>query len=227
MKTILVVEDEIAISRVLTVYIRKANYQVELAYDAMEAIEQFEKVKPDLVLLDVMLPNGSGWDILRKIRTNSTCPVIMLTALGQIENRLSGLDQGADDYIVKPFDPDEVIARIKAVLRRPNKIMESGEEFRFGSLVVDLEAHSVTLHNDYIEMNPRDLSLLIFFVQHPNQTFSREQLLDLVWGMDYDGSDRAVDLSIKRIRKSLIDWPATEGEIKTLRGVGYQFSVKE
>ncbi|NBI31116.1 response regulator transcription factor [Chengkuizengella marina] len=227
MKTILVVEDEIAISRVLTVYIRKANYQVELAYDALEAMEQFEKVKPDLVLLDVMLPNGSGWDILKQIRAKSTCPVIMLTALGQIENRLSGLEQGADDYIVKPFDPDEVIARIRAVLRRPNKIMESNEEFRLGSLVVDIGAHSVTLHNQYIEMNPRDLSLLIFFVQHPNQTFSREQLLDLVWGMDYDGSDRAVDLSIKRIRKSLKDWPATEGGIKTLRGLGYQFSVKE
>ncbi|MDP5273937.1 response regulator transcription factor [Chengkuizengella axinellae] len=227
MKTILVVEDEIAISRVLTVYLRKAEYQVELAYDAIEAIEQFDKVSPALVLLDVMLPNGSGWEILKQIRNKSACPVIMLTALGQINDRLSGLEQGADDYIVKPFDPDEVIARIKAVLRRPNKLLETGEKVRFGSLVVDLEAHSVTLNNENIELNPRDLSLFLFFVKHPNQTFSREQLLDLVWGMDYDGSDRAVDLAVKRIRKSLKEWASSDGEIKTLRGLGYQFSVNE
>lgn len=227
MKKILVVEDEVAISMVLKVYLQREGFDVIQVYDGSEVIQAFEDVQPDLVLLDVMLPGKDGWSILNEIREQSTCPVIMLTALTDIDYRLSGFKSGADDYIAKPFVADEVVARVLAVLRRSSGLMtDEGEEHRkFGSLYIDFQSYKIELNGVEINFTPRDLSLFLFFAKHPNQIFTREQLIEHVWGIDYDGSDRAVDLAIKRIRKALEDWPESEGEIKTLRGLGYQLSV--
>ena len=149
----------------------------------------------------------------------------MLTALTDIDYRLTGLRSGADDYIAKPFVADEVVARVQAVLRRSAGSEESEEHRTFGSLDIDFQSYKVELNGEEINLTPRDLSLFLFFAKHPNQIFTREQLIEHVWGIDYGGSDRAVDLAIKRIRKALEDWPESEGEIKTLRGLGYQLSV--
>ncbi|WP_245835688.1 response regulator transcription factor [Virgibacillus ndiopensis] len=221
---ILVVEDEYAISQVLKAYLQKVNYQVEQAFDGEEALEKFHTGYPDLVLLDVMLPNKDGWEILKEIRLKSNCPVIMLTALGDVNYRLEGLNEGADDYISKPFVADEVVARVKAVLRR-SQVDNEHPIKRYGQLELNLKAHQITVDGKNVILTPRDLSVLIFLAENPNQTFTREQLIEHIWGWDYNGSDRAVDLAIKRIRKALKDWPNSEGEIKTLRGLGYQFSV--
>ncbi|KAB2330504.1 response regulator transcription factor [Cytobacillus depressus] len=223
MKTILIVEDEYPINQVLKVYLQKANFKVEQVFHGDEAMDRFEAVNPALVLLDVMLPGKDGWTILKEIREKSSSPVIMLTALGDVNYRLTGLNGGADDYIPKPFIADEVVARVHAVLRRSE--INGGPKKTFGQLQIDLKSHRVTIAEEEIELTPRDLSLLMFLAENPNQTFTREQLIEQVWGWDYEGSDRAVDLAIKRLRKSLQNWPESEGEIKTLRGLGYQFSV--
>ncbi len=225
MRNILLVEDEPAIARVLKAYLQKGGFHVEHTADGNEAAELFEETQPDLVLLDVMLPGRDGWSILKEIRGKSSTPVIMLTALGEVDSRLSGLNEGADDYITKPFVADEVVARVKAVLRRTRSFMEDDGIMYFGSLIINEKAHSVMLNGLEISLTPRDLSLLLFLARHPNQTFTREQLLDRVWGLDYEGSDRAVDLAVKRLRQALHNWPADEGEIKTVRGLGYQFNV--
>lgn len=227
MKNILIVEDELPISRVLKAYLEKSQFQVEQAFTGDEAVRKFDAVSPALVLLDVMLPGRSGWSILEYIRNKSSCPVIMLTALGQIDNKLMGLHQGADDYITKPFIADEVVARVQAVLRRSTNITRGNSLKQFGSLKVDFKAYTVTLHGIELAFTPKDLSLFLFLAQYKNQTFTREQLIEQVWGMDYEGSDRAVDLAIKRIRRSLENWPASEGEIRTYRGLGYKLCVYE
>ncbi|WP_026909044.1 response regulator transcription factor [Paucisalibacillus globulus] len=221
---VLVVEDEFAISKVLKAYLQKVGYDVIQVYDGNDALEKFQEFYPDLVLLDVMLPNKDGWEILKEIRAVSNCPVIMLTALGDVNYRLEGLAIGADDYIPKPFVADEVVARVKAVLRRTKSDNDNPVK-RFGKLEINIKAHQVLVDGKDITLTPRDLSVLLFLAENPNQTFTREQLIEHIWGWDYDGSDRAVDLAIKRIRKSLQGWPSSEGEIKTLRGLGYQLSV--
>ncbi len=225
METILVVEDEYPISQVLKAYLKKANFHVVQVYHGNEVMPAFLEHRPSLVLLDVMLPGKSGWEILKDIRAISSCPVIMLTALGDVNYKLEGLNSGADDYISKPFVGEEVVARIKAVLRRANGNQVETERKKFGQLEVDIDAHRVFLAGKEMSLTPRDLSLLLFLAEHPNKTYTREQLIEHIWGYDYEGSDRAVDLSIKRIRKALKNWPTTEGEIRTLRGLGYQFSV--
>ena len=222
MKKILIIEDEQAISHVLKAYLNKL-YEVVQVFDGKEATQCFFDVQPDLVLLDVMLPHKDGWTILREIREHSQCPIIMLTALGDVSYKLKGLNDGADDYIAKPFIGEEVLARVNAVLRRVSTHIDT--MIQYGSLTLNLASHSVKINHDEIFLAPRDLAVLIFLAEHPNRTFTRDELIENVWGWDYEGSDRAVDLAIKRIRKALINWPATEGEIKTLRGLGYQFRV--
>ncbi|MBW7455567.1 response regulator transcription factor, partial [Paenibacillus sepulcri] len=171
---------------------------------------------------DVMLPGMDGWEVLNGIRRKSPCPVIMLTARGEVTDRIHGLNEGADDYMTKPFEPEEVVARIHAVLRRPPRSLVSSEQVVIGSLRIDFKSRSVYLNGASLSITPRDLSLLLFLAEHPNQIFYREQLIEKVWGIDYDGSDRAVDLAIKRLRKALLHWPAEEGELRTMRGTGYQ-----
>lgn len=226
-KSILLVEDELPISRVLKAYLEKHQFHVEQAFTGDEAQRKFDAASPSLVLLDVMLPGRNGWNVLEYIRAKSACPVIMLTALGQIDHKLAGLNEGADDYITKPFVADEVVARVQAVLRRSGQITIDNRVKQFGSLKVDFKAHSVTLHGIELSFTPKDLALFLFLAQHKNQTFTREQLIEHVWGMDYEGSDRAVDLAIKRIRRSLENWPVQEGEIRTYRGLGYKLCVYE
>ncbi|NYE09493.1 DNA-binding response OmpR family regulator [Bacillus niacini] len=227
MKTILVVEDEKTISRVLAVYLQHVGYNVVQAYDRDEALRLFHENSPNLVLLDVMLPGKDGWSILEDIRNVSACPVIMLTALGDIDYRLKGLNQGADDYITKPFVGEEVIARVHAVLRRSANVLDSDNSKQFGSLKINLDAHIVTINGEEVILTPKDLNLLIYLAERPNRTFTRDDLIESVWGMDYEGSDRAVDLAIKRIRQALSEWPDSQGEIRTHRGLGYQFCVYE
>ena len=225
MTKILVIEDEFAISQVLKAYLTKVGYNVVQCYNGGEAMNIFKEHRPDLVLLDIMLPEKNGWTILREIREESICPVIMLTALGDVNYRLEGFDQGADDYIAKPFIADEVVARVKAVLRRSEASSDTSLKKQFGQLEIDVQAHRVLLAGREIVLTPRDLSVLMFLAEHPNQTFTRDQLIEQVWGWGYDGSDRAVDLAVKRLRKALAGWDESEGEIKTLRGLGYQLSV--
>lgn len=225
MKKILIVEDEQAIAKVLSAYLKQAGFEVITLIDGNQAMKIFEESKPSLVILDVMLPGRNGWEILENIRIKSSCPVIMLTALGQTKDKLKGFSTGADDYIAKPFAPEEVVARVTAILRRSSLLVEEGKAILFGGLKIDFSGSSVYVNGDIVELAPRDLSLLFYLAEHPNQTFTRDQLLDHVWGMDYEGSDRAVDLSIKRLRQVLREWRAEEGEIKTLRGVGYQLCV--
>ncbi|MFC0329088.1 response regulator transcription factor [Paenibacillus sepulcri] len=222
MGTIMIVEDEDPISRVLAAYIRKAGFDCAIFKDGLQAMESFDTVQPELVLLDVMLPGMDGWEVLNGIRRKSPCPVIMLTARGEVTDRIHGLNEGADDYMTKPFEPEEVVARIHAVLRRPPRSLVSSEQVVIGSLRIDFKSRSVYLNGASLSITPRDLSLLLFLAEHPNQIFYREQLIEKVWGIDYDGSDRAVDLAIKRLRKALLHWPAEEGELRTMRGTGYQ-----
>ena len=223
MSKILVIEDEVAISAVLKAYLVKAGFEVIQCYTGIEAVAVFIKEKPDLVLLDVMLPGKDGWTVLKEIRSINGCSVIMLTALGDLQYKLEGFEGGADDYIAKPFIGDEVVARIKAVLRRASFI--PSDIVKFGQLEIDFKGHSVFLKGQEVGLTPRDLAVLLFLAEHTNQTFTRDQLIENVWGWEYDGSDRAVDLAVKRLRKALANWPENEGEIKTLRGLGYQFHV--
>ena len=227
MKSILIVEDEDAIARVLAAYLRKAGYAATVVSDGLEALNVFEASDFSLVLLDVMLPGMDGWELLRAIRDKSACPVIMLTARGDIQDRLLGLNDGADDYMTKPFVPDEVVARVRAALRRRPHWTDGESKRHFGNLLVDFASKSVFLNAAEVPLNPRDLSLLLFLAESPNRIFTREQLIEHVWGADYEGSDRAVDLSIKRLRQSLAHWPAEAGEIRTLRGTGYQLWIGE
>ncbi len=227
MKTILIVEDEQIISRVLSVYLQHAGYKVVQVYDGEEALQLFKDHMPNLVLLDVMLPGKDGWSVLEDIRKISACPVIMLTALGDIDYRLKGFNQGADDYITKPFVGEEVIARVHAVLRRSANVLDVENSKQFGCLKINLDSRIVKINDEEVILTPKDLSLLIFLTERPNRTFTRDDLIESVWGMDYEGSDRAVDLAIKRIRHALSEWPVTQGEIRTHRGLGYQFCVYE
>ncbi|WP_341346698.1 response regulator transcription factor [Paenibacillus sp. FSL H3-0469] len=222
MQSILIVEDEEAIARVLSAYLRKAGFHVTRAADGRSALDTFEEAPPSLVLLDIMLPEMDGFELLQLIRERSSCPVIMLTARDGINDRLAGLDGGADDYMSKPFIPEEVVARVKAVLRRPSQWSDGSRKRHFGSLFIDFSARSIFLNGAEVSLSPRDMSVLLFLAERPNQICTRDQLLEHVWEMDYDGSDRAVDLSIKRLRQALSHWPEHEGEIRTLRGTGYQ-----
>ncbi|WP_409304477.1 response regulator transcription factor [Peribacillus sp. SCS-155] len=227
MKKILIVEDEAAISMVLKAYLQREGFETIQVFDGAEALSIFGASRPDLVLLDVMLPGKDGWEILKEIRETDSCPVIMLTALGDVDHKLEGFKGGADDYIAKPFIAEEVVARVHAVLRRAPVMLAEENVRQYGGLRIDFDSYSVQVYGKEITLTPRDLSLLMFFAKNPNHIFTRDQLIDQVWGMDYEGSDRAVDLAIKRIRKSLKQWPASDGEIKTLRGLGYQLCVYE
>lgn len=221
-KSILIVEDEEAISRVLSAYLKKAGFSVTRVADGQAALESFAISPPSLVLLDIMLPNMDGFELLGHIRSKSSCPVIMLTARDGIDDRLAGLDGGADDYMSKPFIPEEVVARVNAVLRRPSQWSDGSRKRHYGSLFIDFSARAVFLNGAELSLSPRDMSVMLFLAERPNQICTRDQLIEQVWEMDYEGSDRAVDLSIKRLRQALSHWPEEEGEIRTLRGTGYQ-----
>ncbi|MFD2115501.1 response regulator transcription factor [Paenibacillus yanchengensis] len=226
MKKVLLIEDEQNIVKLLQAYLEKADFIVASNAGDKEVMQVFRSFKPDMVLLDLMLVTEDGWSLLQKLRLESGCPIIIITARGAITDRLEGLDLGADDYIAKPFDPNEVVARVKAVLRR-SVYLADADHIRLGSLQIDTTKQQLTIAQQEVALIPRDFQLIGFMAQYPNQCFSRAQLLDQVWGIDFVGGERAVDAAIKRIRKALQLWPKQQGEIMTMKGIGYCLRVYE
>lgn len=222
--TILVIDDDRNILAIIELYLKKAGFAVSTCTTGYEAMQAFRTVKPTLVVLDVMLPGMDGWSILHEIRQESTTPVIMLTAKGDTGERVRGLELGADDYIAKPFDSNELVARIKAVLRRFAPATVGERSIALPDLSISLENYSVILDGVQLEMPPKEIELLYFLASHSGKVFTREQLLEQVWDFDYFGDSRTVDVHIKRLREKLPEGPGWQ--IKTVWGVGYKFEVK-
>lgn len=227
---ILIVDDDANIAGLIQIYLTKECYDTTIAADGEAALTILKHYKPDLVLLDIMLPGIDGYEVLREIRKSSDLPVIMLSAKGETFDKVLGLELGADDYIMKPFDSKEMVARVKAVLRRAisgktpvvSGIQEPPKEcVTLPDLVVNLADYSVLFHDRRIEMPPKELELLYFLASHANQVFTREQLLDHIWSYDYVGDTRTVDVHIKRLREKFADHP--DWDIKTVWGIGYKF----
>jgi DNA-binding response OmpR family regulator len=222
--TILIVDDDENIADLIKLYMENSGYSTKLCYDGKEAVSVYAEYKPDLVLLDVMLPHMDGIDVLKAIRKDSEVPVIMLTAKGETFDKVLALELGADDYVVKPFEPKELIARVKAVLRRYSADNPSKEELKFDNLVIDMNSYTVVYNGDEIKMPPKEFELLHYLANNKNRVFTREQLLCEVWGYDYPGDSRTVDVHVKRLREKLqggVNW-----QIETVWGVGYKFEVK-
>ena len=223
---ILVVDDDPNISRLEQLYLDKEGYEVKVAADGNEAVESFRKLPPDLVLLDVMLPGMDGYEVLKTIRKSGSIPVIMVTAKGETFDKVLCLELGADDYIVKPFDGKEMIARVKAVLRRAHgSEEEQSGDLTFPGLTVSLKEYDAHYEGKRLEMPPKELEVLYFLASHPNQVFTREQLLSQIWGFDFFGDSRTVDVHIKRLREKLADSEKYGWTLYTVRGVGYKFST--
>ena len=222
---ILIVEDDGNIAELLRLYLTKEDYQVALAADGAAGVAEFERFKPDLVLLDVMLPVMDGWEVLKEIRASSRTPIIMLTAKGETFDKVNGLENGADDYVVKPFDIKELLARIHAVLRRSGReAAEAGKKLVFDKLVIDMDAFVLLIDGKKVEAPPKEMELLYHLASSPNRVYTRNQLLDEVWGFDYFGDSRTVDVHIKRLREKL-EGVSDKWQLKTVWGVGYKFEV--
>lgn len=224
MLKILVVDDDTNISELISLYLNKEGYETKEVANGKLALEAFEEFRPDLVLLDIMLPGADGYDVCKEIRKKHRTPIIMLTAKGEVFDKVLGLELGADDYMVKPFDPKELVARVKAVLRRNSLLVEEEKtknRIVLDNLIIDKDNYSVTFEGNLVELPPKELEVLYFLANHPKQVFTREQLLDKIWGYDFVGDTRTVDVHIKRLRDKF------EGEhswsIKTVWGVGYKF----
>ncbi len=227
---VLIVDDEKNICELIRLYVEKEGFQTVTAYDGEEAVEKFREVSPDIVLLDIMLPKKDGWQVCREIRGESDVPIIMLTAKGEVFDKVLGLELGADDYVVKPFEPKELVARIKAVMRRSGKGDEkgSGQEITFDGLSINRETYEVKLNGKAIEMPPKEFELLHFLASNKNKVFTRDQLLNEIWGYEFFGDSRTIDVHIKRIREK-IETEEAQGfpwQLKTIWGVGYKFEVK-
>ena len=223
---ILVVDDDPNISRLEQLYLEKENYEVRTAADGNAALESFRKLPPDLVVLDVMLPGMDGYEVLKAIRRSGDIPVIMVTARGETFDKVLCLELGADDYIVKPFEGKELLARVKAVLRRSRGGEEDKpNELSFPGLTVSLAEYDVHYEGKKLEMPPKELEVLYFLASHPNQVFTREQLLSQIWGFEFFGDSRTVDVHIKRLREKLADSEKYGWSLYTVRGVGYKFST--
>lgn len=223
---ILLVDDDPNISRLVQLYLEKEGFEVKTADRGDDALAMFRKMPPDLILLDVMLPGMDGWQVCRTIRKTSSIPIIMLTAKDETFDKVLGLELGADDYMTKPFDPKELIARIKAVMRRTQTAVAPERELAFPNLVINMSTYLVTYNGKDIEMPPKEIELLYFLAAHPNKVFTRDQLLEQVWGFDYFGDSRTVDVHIKRIREKLPGSEENGWQIKTVWSVGYKFEVK-
>ncbi|HHW22898.1 MAG TPA: response regulator transcription factor [Clostridiaceae bacterium] len=222
---VLVVDDDVNICELERIYLEKENFQVTVCHDGKKAVELFKEKAPDIVILDIMLPGMDGWEVCREIRKLSTIPIIMLSAKDETFNKVLGLELGADDYMVKPFEPKELIARIRAVLRRYDRQEEAPEQVVFPGLVVNKSNYTVKLNGKDIEMPPKELELLFFLASNPNKVYTREQLLENVWGFDFYGDTRTVDVHIKRLREKF-EPGEYKWQIKTVWGVGYKFEVK-
>lgn len=229
---ILIVDDDENIAELLSLYLTKECFETKMVYDGAQALEANETFEPDLILLDLMLPTIDGYEVCREVRKTSSVPIIMLSAKGETFDKVLGLELGADDYIIKPFDSKELVARVKAVLRRTSPaqkpqsgaLKQTGNFVEYPDLVVNLTNYSVIYKGKSVEMPPKELELLYFLASSPNQVFTREQLLDHIWGYEYIGDTRTVDVHIKRVRAKINDhesWALT-----TVWGIGYKFEVK-
>lgn len=224
---ILIVDDDENICELLRLYLEKDGFSTVVANDGAQAVEFTEKYNPDLILLDIMLPKLDGWQVCREIRKTKETPIIMLTAKGETFDKILGLELGADDYVSKPFDTKEVIARIKAVLRRSSESDKSSQvqEVRFDKLVINLTNYELVVDGKRIDTPPKELELIYHLASNPNRVYTRDQLLDEVWGFDYYGDSRTVDVHVKRLREKLEN-VSENWCLKTVWGVGYKFEVK-
>lgn len=222
---ILVVDDDTNIAELISLYLNKEGYETKEVYSGREALEAFSSYAPHLVLLDLMLPEVDGYQVCREIRQSSSVPIIMLTAKGEVFDKVLGLELGADDYIVKPFDTKELVARVKAVLRRyDSHFVNVTKQIVYPNITINQSTYIVTYHGKELELPPKEFELLSFLAQHPNQVFTREQLLDKIWGYAFMGDTRTVDVHIKRLREKM---PYEDTwSIKTIYAVGYKFEVK-
>ena len=227
MKTkIMVVDDDPNIRELVRLYLEKEGFEVTCAERGDEAVKLFRASPPNLMLLDVMLPGMDGWQVCREVRKISNIPIIMLTAKDETFDKVLGLELGADDYIVKPFDMKELVARIKAVIRRFQAAEAPEKELVFPGLTINISQYTVTYMGKPLEMPPREIELLYFLASHPGMVFTREQLLEQVWGYDYFGDSRTVDVHVRRLREKLSGGEELGWQIKTVWGVGYKFEVK-
>lgn len=232
---ILIVDDDVNIAELISLYLTKECFDTLMVHDGEEAIQKFATYQPGLILLDLMLPGIDGYEVCREIRKTSSVPIIMLSAKGEIFDKVLGLELGADDYIIKPFDSKELVARVKAVLRRfhpaPGAQTETvvaeqtGDYVAYPDLIINQSNYSVIYYGNTIEMPPKELELFYFLASHPNQVFTREQLLDHIWGYEYIGDTRTVDVHIKRLREKIKDH--TSWSLTTVWGIGYKFDVKK
>lgn len=233
---ILIVDDDVNIAELISLYLTKECFDTLMVHDGEEAIAQFAQYQPNLILLDLMLPGIDGYEVCREIRKSSSVPIIMLSAKGEIFDKVLGLELGADDYIIKPFDSKELVARVKAVLRRFHPAAQqpasqapaseqTGDYVAYPDLIINQSNYSVLYYGSTIEMPPKELELFYFLASHPNQVFTREQLLDHIWGYEYIGDTRTVDVHIKRLREKIKDH--TSWSLSTVWGIGYKFEVKK
>ena len=231
-KRILIVDDDENIAELISLYLVKECFDTEIAGDGESALEKFKEYQPQLILLDIMLPGMDGYDVCREIRKSSNVPIIMLSAKGEVFDKVLGLKIGADDYMIKPFDSNELVARVQAVLRRvqqneevvPDQVEKLSDCVKYDGLTVNLNSYSVIYNGTVIDMPPKEIELLYFLANSPNQVFTREQLLDQIWGYDYIGDTRTVDVHVKRIREKIKD--GSNWSIATVWGIGYKFEVR-
>ena len=229
MEKIMVVDDDKNICELLRLYLEKEQYTVVIANDGNEALAKFSTESPALILLDIMMPKLDGWQVCREIRRSSNVPIIMLTAKGETFDKVLGLELGADDYVVKPFDAKEVVARIKAVLRRSTSTASSDsqvKEVSYDKLTVNMTRYELKVDGKVVDTPPKELELLFHLASNPNRVYTRDQLLDEVWGFEYYGDSRTVDVHIKRLREKL-EGVSDQWSLKTVWGVGYKFEVKD
>ncbi|MDR1765717.1 MAG: response regulator transcription factor [Lachnospiraceae bacterium] len=230
---VLIVDDDPHIAELISLYLTKECYETKIAGDGEEALKVFGEFEPNIIMLDLMLPGIDGYQVCREVRARSQTPIIMLSAKGEIFDKVLGLELGADDYIIKPFDAKELVARVKAVLRRYHlpqvaaaaKTEQQGDCVEYPDLVVNLTNYSVTYQGEPVEMPPKELELLYFLAKSPNQVFTREQLLDHIWGYDYVGDTRTVDVHVKRIREKIKD--NSHWALATVWGIGYKFEARK
>ncbi|GAW92232.1 PhoP family transcriptional regulator [Calderihabitans maritimus] len=220
---IMVVDDDENICELVRLYLTKENFEVVVVHDGLTALEKIEEEVPSLVILDIMMPGMDGWEVCREIRKMSNLPIIMLSAKGESFDKILGLELGSDDYVVKPFDPKELVARVKAVLRRYESPRTERKQVIYPQLVINLNEYTVKVDGKEVELAPKEIELLYFLASHPNKVFNREQLIEKVWGYDYLGDTRTIDVHVKRLRAKLGSNP--HWQIKTVWGVGYKFEV--
>ena len=225
-KRALIVEDDSNIAELLRLYLGKDGFEIMISPDGGKAKAMFDLFQPDVVLLDIMLPVKDGWQVCREIREKSSVPIIMLTAKGETNDKISGLEMGADDYVTKPFDVKELIARIHAVMRRTDSDTPVEKRLEFDRLTINLDSYELVVDGKKVEAPPKEMELLYHLASSPNRVFTRNQLLDEVWGFDYFGDSRTVDVHIKRLREKL-EGVSEKWSLKTVWGVGYKFEVTE